>query len=301
EDIPFSPPPERYRRASEDTWDAAREDYLSGWSAPQVCARHGLGLSNLKARAREEGWRRADQPEPDRPSFEEEAAADTGPMPSWREQAEVSRRAMNRAQNKGDALEAHRWLRLHRDQLRQAQAEEAEARAAEARAELGRSPEVQAELEALREARERFIRMEMESLTRLANSGRRRLNAGMLDDGEADELGQLDAALDQLDADQEPKVHDVHSECAGPAPSPLPLADGGEVGKGGVHAEASEEAREAEDSSSGAFPSETAPAPFAEEPASKVHEVHAQSAPPPPPEEPWHGRAWVPSGARWVR
>ncbi|HEX8234315.1 MAG TPA: hypothetical protein VF559_13330, partial [Caulobacteraceae bacterium] len=80
----------------------------------------------------------------------------------------------------------------------------------------------------------------------------------------------LDGALDELDASEDPKVHEVHSESAG------------------------------EDDAESAVPSralsETGPPPLAGGASGKVHEVHAQTAPPPPPEEPWHGRAWVPVG-----
>ncbi|MDP3369724.1 MAG: hypothetical protein Q8M32_07730 [Brevundimonas sp.] len=44
-------------------WSAARADYLAGGSASEVCERHGLSLSTFRWRARNEGWRRADQPE----------------------------------------------------------------------------------------------------------------------------------------------------------------------------------------------------------------------------------------------
>lgn len=62
---PFPPndpaPAVRYRIVGPQTWALVREDYLSGTSA-RVCAdRWGVGESNLKRRAREEGWRRIDQ------------------------------------------------------------------------------------------------------------------------------------------------------------------------------------------------------------------------------------------------
>ena len=64
--LPDSPPPENrplrtYRSAQ--IWTAARADYLAGGSAPEVCERHGLSLSTFRWRARNEGWRRADQPD----------------------------------------------------------------------------------------------------------------------------------------------------------------------------------------------------------------------------------------------
>lgn len=63
-----SPPPVRTRRHA-DLWSRARQDYLAGGSAAEVCERHGLSVSTFRWRARNEGWRRADQTEsaPDEP------------------------------------------------------------------------------------------------------------------------------------------------------------------------------------------------------------------------------------------
>lgn len=55
-----------YRIRSPETWDAAREAYLSGLSAAEACVRFDLGLSAFRKRAREEGWRRATSPIPTR-------------------------------------------------------------------------------------------------------------------------------------------------------------------------------------------------------------------------------------------
>ena len=54
-------PAVRYRIVGPQTWALVREDYLSGTSARVCAARWGVGESNLKRRAREEGWRRIDQ------------------------------------------------------------------------------------------------------------------------------------------------------------------------------------------------------------------------------------------------
>lgn len=48
-------------RTDDEVWAAAREAYLSGATASQVCRRFGLGKSTFWARAADEGWRRADQ------------------------------------------------------------------------------------------------------------------------------------------------------------------------------------------------------------------------------------------------
>lgn len=55
--------PSGHRPRGDAVWSAARADYLSGGSASEVCERHGLSLSTFRWRARNEGWRRADQPE----------------------------------------------------------------------------------------------------------------------------------------------------------------------------------------------------------------------------------------------
>ena len=52
------------RVRSGEVWARARGDFLAGLSAREVCVRHDLGLSALKARARREGWRRSDQADP---------------------------------------------------------------------------------------------------------------------------------------------------------------------------------------------------------------------------------------------
>lgn len=61
---PFPPndpaPAGRYRIVGPQTWALVREDYLSGVPARVCAARWGVGLSNLKRRAREEGWTRRD-------------------------------------------------------------------------------------------------------------------------------------------------------------------------------------------------------------------------------------------------
>jgi hypothetical protein len=54
-----------YRVRSDETWAKARADYLAGDSGRAVCERYDLGESAFNKRAREEGWRRADQADPD--------------------------------------------------------------------------------------------------------------------------------------------------------------------------------------------------------------------------------------------
>ncbi|MBD3838200.1 hypothetical protein, partial [Brevundimonas sp.] len=65
-----------YRRVSEAAWARAREDYLAGDAAETVCDRHGLALSTFRARARSQGWRRIDQPDPEPVELDAEEEAD---------------------------------------------------------------------------------------------------------------------------------------------------------------------------------------------------------------------------------
>jgi hypothetical protein len=48
-------------RPDPDIWTRAREDYLSGDSAPVVAERYGLSERTLRRRAAAEGWRRTDR------------------------------------------------------------------------------------------------------------------------------------------------------------------------------------------------------------------------------------------------
>jgi hypothetical protein len=118
---------EAYRVRSEETWAEAREDYLTGFTAEEVCRRHDLGLSAFKTRARKEGWRRADGVDPavedDLEVFSDVGSEDLIEMARLRLVAAISR---------GQSAEAARWKRLYRD-LR-LQAEEDQLLALERRA-----------------------------------------------------------------------------------------------------------------------------------------------------------------------
>lgn len=119
------------RRAAPDAvWAAARDDYLAGMSAPEVCLRHDVRLSTLRLRAAREGWRRLDQPwaprnrlDPDDEGVELEARAggDLNKI-EMRELSYVAACRMMRAVLRGDAADALRWRRV-RDAM---EAEEAE-------------------------------------------------------------------------------------------------------------------------------------------------------------------------------
>lgn len=113
-----------YRRASDAVWARAGADYLDGDSAETVCARHGLAVSTFRQRARDNGWRRIDQPDPEPIDLEAEEAAG---LPDYAEMARCALVRLNRAVRAGRAAEAGGWMRLHTRLLDLARAAEATA------------------------------------------------------------------------------------------------------------------------------------------------------------------------------
>lgn len=110
------PNPTAPRIRSPETWERAREAYLGGMSAPEVCERFQLGRSALRERARKESWRRADQPEPDielDPDLDDDLD-DDAPAPSPAEMAELAWRRAARAAKAGRLQESLGWTRLCR-------------------------------------------------------------------------------------------------------------------------------------------------------------------------------------------
>jgi hypothetical protein len=109
--------PEPYRQRSPETWRTARAFYLDGATAEEVCDRFHLGLSALRKRARVEGWRRADQDDPEA----ETGADDDQDLPemddpdflalAWRQMGIEARR--------GRVKRALAWARLREMVLRQ--------------------------------------------------------------------------------------------------------------------------------------------------------------------------------------
>ena len=106
----------------DETWDMARDQYLAGASAEEVCRRHDLGLSAFKVRARQGGWRRIDQTAPD--PIDDDIDLDGPPEPRERMLDKAWRR-VSQALDAGRSIEAVRWMRVHAMLLA---AERAEAR-----------------------------------------------------------------------------------------------------------------------------------------------------------------------------
>lgn len=98
------------RSASEEVWRQARDDYLAGHSAAEVCETHDIGKSTFWARAAAEGWRRRDQSESitvlDDPELENLAGNDL---------AEMARNRLAKAMVVGRAAEAAGWLRIYEE------------------------------------------------------------------------------------------------------------------------------------------------------------------------------------------
>lgn len=98
------------RRASDAIWARARDEYLAGDSAEMVCARHDLREGTLRHRAKVEGWRRSDQPDPEPVDLDAEIEAG---LPDYDQMARHALVRMNRAVLRGRATEAASWMRLH--------------------------------------------------------------------------------------------------------------------------------------------------------------------------------------------
>ncbi|WEK58259.1 MAG: hypothetical protein P0Y52_01610 [Candidatus Brevundimonas phytovorans] len=105
------PASDGYRVRSARTWAAARRDYLAGDAAEAVCARYDLKLGTLRSRAAREGWRRSDiedvWPDP------QDEDADPTP-PDLTQMAAQALMRLNRALQRGRAVEAASWLRTWR-------------------------------------------------------------------------------------------------------------------------------------------------------------------------------------------
>ncbi len=100
-----------YRIRSPETWNAARDAYLAGETAESVCARFDLGQRAFRARAAAEGWRRADQPDPEPLAATLE---DTDDLDDADDAvlSHIARSQMARAARRGLVGEALRWARF---------------------------------------------------------------------------------------------------------------------------------------------------------------------------------------------
>lgn len=108
-----------YRIRTPATWSQAREAYLAGATAETVCARFDLGLTAFRDRARTEGWRRADLPDP------EPLPQDDDDLPDLDDAAlmALARRRMAVAFQRGCIGEALRWGRAREMVRRQTEME----------------------------------------------------------------------------------------------------------------------------------------------------------------------------------
>jgi hypothetical protein len=104
-----------YRIRSEATWDQARQAYLEGATAEEVCARYDLSTGAFRERARKGGWRRRDQADPD-PVLDdvpEDDLDDAAGEVDFDALAAQALTRMQRALSRGQATLAINWLRLH--------------------------------------------------------------------------------------------------------------------------------------------------------------------------------------------
>uniref|UniRef100_UPI0025BF4E07 hypothetical protein n=1 Tax=Brevundimonas sp. TaxID=1871086 RepID=UPI0025BF4E07 len=95
---------------SPEIWTQARRDYLAGDSTEQVCGRYGLKERTFRDRARREGWRKADQPNPPPIPDDDPEAGEPVDCAALAEDALVR---VRRALRLGRAGEAASWMRLH--------------------------------------------------------------------------------------------------------------------------------------------------------------------------------------------
>lgn len=96
-------------------WSRARADYIGGCTAAEACRRYGLSRSRFFERAREEGWRRKDEPA-DTTAFADRydppESDDGAPIRDARSMADRAWRRADRALESGDLRAAQGWLKL---------------------------------------------------------------------------------------------------------------------------------------------------------------------------------------------
>ena len=116
-DIPEGPSPHRmtgHARLSRDAWETIKERYLAGEGAAFLAELFGVSLSAVRARARADGWRRTDGPDPDiaAPPTTAELARDG--RPNFNAMADTAMRRAARAVTDGHLAEAQGWTRVGR-------------------------------------------------------------------------------------------------------------------------------------------------------------------------------------------
>ncbi len=116
-----------YRARSDDTWTAARSAYEAGEPAESVCERFDLGRSNFNRRKAAEGWRRADQSDPDPIDLAFDDHDDDLPDMDEADFADFAFRRMTVEARRGRLQAAQGWSRLRDAALRQMMAAEREA------------------------------------------------------------------------------------------------------------------------------------------------------------------------------
>lgn len=118
-------PTREWRSRSDETWETIRQAYLAGAPARDLCDRYDVALSTLRLKAKEGGWRRADQGDSDQYTADadpwaDEDAPDSGlsdDEETWDDLADRARFRLRRAIASGRAAEAASWLRVY-DRLR---------------------------------------------------------------------------------------------------------------------------------------------------------------------------------------
>ncbi|MEQ7155068.1 hypothetical protein [Brevundimonas aurifodinae] len=208
---PGRPPAPRggYRIRSDETWARARDAYLAGETAEEVAFRFDLTLGSLRHRARQEGWRRADQDDPEWGYRSARGASllepgegrvddrwgHIGDDEGYAELAERALFQLRRAMAQGRGGAAASWMRVHDRLTARAELEEArEARKATQAAEAARlvaeraAAEVRAATAARAEANHALIR----------DLGTAARQSASVAPGDAVARAALDAELDRL-------------------------------------------------------------------------------------------------------
>lgn len=112
-------PPRQWNARSDAPWEAIRQAYLDGVPARDLCDRYEVALSTLRLKAKEGGWRRADQPDSDLFAADADEWADQADAGSdageedWTALAASARFRLRRAIAAGRAAEAASWLRVY--------------------------------------------------------------------------------------------------------------------------------------------------------------------------------------------